>query len=213
MFLYLYGHNVKVHFRQGVREGVGGWGRTLSHSNYWNDLFDFKLERQRFTLHPWCCIVTLGIRVVLLQCMVASGTFPLLFGDGNVSLLLSHVHGMLESLYFSGWNTKDFSVPIYRMWDWFYCLEWWFFVSCYWREVTVMRKKRCSTFAMYLLYSTLYLMKVVSASLFLKIVYQYKVSVSLLDVYCTMCWCHLQVRNLPLCSCSLKTNIVFPGKK
>ena len=50
-----------------------------------------------------------------------------------------------------------------------------------------MRKKRCSTFAMYLLYSTLYLMKVVSASLFLKIVYQYKVSVILLDVYFTMC--------------------------
>lgn len=50
-----------------------------------------------------------------------------------------------------------------------------------------MRKKGCSTIAMYLLYSTLYLMKVVSASLFLKIVYQYKVSVSLLDVYCTMC--------------------------
>ena len=48
-------------------------------------------------------------------------------------------------------------------------------------------KKRCSTFAMYLLYSTLYLMKVVSASLFLKIVYQYKVSVILLDVYFTMC--------------------------
>ena len=48
-------------------------------------------------------------------------------------------------------------------------------------------KKRCSTIAMYILYSTLYLMKVVSASLFLKIVYQYKVSVSLLDVYCTMC--------------------------
>ena len=38
-------------------------------------------------------------------------------------------------------------------------------------------KKRCSTIAMYILYSTLYLMKVVSASLFLKIVYQYKVSV------------------------------------
>ena len=38
-------------------------------------------------------------------------------------------------------------------------------------------KKGCSTIAMYILYSTLYLMKVVSASLFLKIVYQYKVSV------------------------------------
>ena len=30
-------------------------------------------------------------------------------------------------------------------------------------------KKRCSTIAMYILYSTLYLMKVVSASIFLKI--------------------------------------------
>ena len=45
-------------------------------------------------------------------------------------------------------------------------------------------KKRCSTIAMYILYSTLYLMKVVSASLFLKLV---KVFVSLLDVHCTMC--------------------------
>lgn len=47
-----------------------------------------------------------------------------------------------------------------------------------------MRKKICSTFAMYILYSTLYLVKVVSASLFLKLV---KVFVSLLNVHCTLC--------------------------
>lgn len=50
-----------------------------------------------------------------------------------------------------------------------------------------MRKKDVFTIAMYILYSTLYLIKVVSASLLLKIGYQYKVPVSLLDVHCTMC--------------------------
>ena len=39
----------------------------------------------------------------------------------------------------------------------------------------------------YSIVDSIFLMKVVSASLFLKIVYQYKVSVSLLDVHCTMC--------------------------
>lgn len=48
-------------------------------------------------------------------------------------------------------------------------------------------KKDVFTIAMYILHSTLYLIKVVSASLFLKIGYQYKVPVSLLDVHCTMC--------------------------
>ena len=45
-------------------------------------------------------------------------------------------------------------------------------------------KKICSTFSMYILYSTLYLVKVVSASLFLKLV---KVFLSLLSVHCTLC--------------------------
>lgn len=80
--------SVKVYFQQGWGRGWQGGENIKPFQLLLKWSSDFKSEWLRFTLHQWCCIVTLGIRAVLLQSVVTSCTLLLLFSDWNVSFFL-----------------------------------------------------------------------------------------------------------------------------